>query len=256
VTAIGGGRFSANLSDRWNTVGERAFGGYGLAVCVRALGQQLPLPHPLIVCGFFLRSVRPGPAEVCTEVVRSGRRTAVGEARLLQGGREAMRVVSTFTDYGSPRGSSRVFGEPPKLPPPEQCVDLGGEAPTARLAISDRVECRAPELPGWRRGRPTGNPSAEFWMRFREPRDPDLYALPLLVDAAAPSVFELGETGSTTLELTVHLRAHPSAGWLVCRARTHYVIGAYHEEDFEIWDADGKLVAQSRQLALLGSDTA
>jgi acyl-CoA thioesterase len=90
-------------------------------------------------------------------------------------------------------------------------------------------------------------------MRFREPRDVDVYALPLLVDAAAPAVFELGETGSVTIELTVHLRAQPAPGWLSCRALTRHVIGGYHEEDFEIWDAEGKLVAQSRQLALLPS---
>ena len=29
------------------------------------------------------------------------------------------------------------------------------------------------------------------------------------------------------------------------------VIGGYHEEDFEIWDSEGRLVAQSRQFALL-----
>jgi Acyl-CoA thioesterase C-terminal domain len=32
---------------------------------------------------------------------------------------------------------------------------------------------------------------------------------------------------------------------------TRQVIGGYHEEDFEIWDATGTLVAQWRQLALL-----
>lgn len=251
LEAVGDGRFSATISDRWNNDRERAFGGYGLAVCVRALGQRLPLPDPLIVSGFFLRGVGPGPAEVCTEVVRTGRRTAVGEARLLQAGREALRVVSTFTDHRSARGSARVFGAPPRLPSPECCVDLDGEAPIGRVAVADRVECRAPEASGWREGAPTGRPWAEFWMRFREPRDVDLYALPLLVDAAAPIVFELGATGSMTLELTVHLRARPSRGWLACRARTRYVIGGYHEEDFEIWDSDAKLVAQSRQLALL-----
>ncbi len=33
-------------------------------------------------------------------------------------------------------------------------------------------------------------------------------------------------------------------------AFARFVGGGYHEEDFEIWDSAGALVAQSRQLAL------
>jgi Thioesterase-like superfamily len=81
--------------------------------------------------------------------------------------------------------------------------------------------------------------------------EPDLLSLASLVDAAAPPVLELGETASATIELTVHLRARPAPGWLACRVPTRFVIGGYHEEDFEIWDSTGALVAQSRRLALL-----
>ena len=35
------------------------------------------------------------------------------------------------------------------------------------------------------------------------------------------------------------------------RVATRFVIGGYHEEDFEIWDSTGVLVAQSRQIAVL-----
>ncbi len=90
-----------------------------------------------------------------------------------------------------------------------------------------------------------------FWMRFKQGRDADLLSLALLVDAAAPAVLELGEPASSTVELTGHLRAHPAPGWLACRAWTRHVIGGYHEEDLEIWDSDGKRVAQARQLAVL-----
>jgi acyl-CoA thioesterase len=69
---------------------------------------------------------------------------------------------------------------------------------------------------------------------------------------AVPAVFELGHYSSTTIELTVYVRARPAPGWLACRVSTRYVIEGYHEEDFEIWDSAGQLVAQSRQLALLG----
>lgn len=71
------------------------------------------------------------------------------------------------------------------------------------------------------------------------------------VAAAAPVVLDLGEAGSSTVELTVHVRARPAPGWLACRSTTRFVAGGFHEEDFEIWDSTGALVAQSRQLALL-----
>lgn len=116
--------------------------------------------------------------------------------------------------------------------------------------IAERVEFRSASLPGWFRGEPTGRPASEFWVRFADGREADLYALPLLVDSTAPSVLELGMT-STTVQLTVHLRAHPAPGWLACRAAARFVSGGYHEEDFEVWDSAGRLVAQSRQLAMI-----
>jgi acyl-CoA thioesterase len=118
--------------------------------------------------------------------------------------------------------------------------------------ILDQVECRMAEKPGWLLGQPSGDPRWEYWMGFSQPRDPDLLALTFLVDAVAPLVFDIGAASSTTIELTVHLRGHPAPGWLACRGVTRHVTAGYHEEDIEMWDSAGNLVAQSRQLALLG----
>jgi acyl-CoA thioesterase len=54
----------------------------------------------------------------------------------------------------------------------------------------------------------------------------------------------------TTVELTVHFRARPAPGWLAYRTSTRNVSAGYFEEDAELWDSAGHLVAQSRQLAL------
>ena len=64
------------------------------------------------------------------------------------------------------------------------------------------------------------------------------------------AVLEIG-VASTTVELTVHLRARPAPGWLAFRTLTRYLEGGYFDEDAEIWDSAGRLVAQSRQLALV-----
>src|SRR5450759_3720952 len=52
-----------------------------------------------------------------------------------------------------------------------------------------------------------------------------------------------------TLEMTVHVRAVPTAGWLRVTAHTRNLAGGYLEEDAEVWDSADRLVAQSRQLA-------
>jgi acyl-CoA thioesterase len=88
-------------------------------------------------------------------------------------------------------------------------------------------------------------------MRFADGRDADTLSLAPMLDGAPPAVMELGEYASSTVELTAHIRARPAPGWLACRVMTRYMLGGYHEEDFELWDSTGTLVAQGRQLAIL-----
>jgi acyl-CoA thioesterase len=243
--------FETGISDRWDAMAG-VNGGYMLALCTRALGQVLPFPDPLVVSGFYLRPGSHGPGEVRTSVVRIGTTTAFGQASLWQDGRERVRATAAFIDLsasGRPGQPVYTGAAAPALPPPEECVGLPQGALNS-VPITDRIEYRATEEPGWLRGQPSGHPAGEFWMRFRDGREPDLMSLPLFVDAAAPVAFEIGVL-STTIELTVHLRARPAPGWLACRAVTRYVADGYHEEDFEIWDSAGALVAQSRQLALI-----
>jgi hypothetical protein len=53
-----------------------------------------------------------------------------------------------------------------------------------------------------------------------------------------------------TIELTVHIRGVPAPGPLRCAFRSRFVGGGLVDEEGEIWDTTGTLVAQSRQLAL------
>jgi acyl-CoA thioesterase len=251
VERAGEQRYVATLTDNWNALGGVPNGGYLLAVCLRALAQEMPLPDPVVASATYLRPGAAGPAEVRTELVRTGRRVATGEARLVQDGREIVRAVATFADLDAGDGPVLERAAPPDLPAPEEARDLmDGAPPLPGVSITERFEYRAPAPPAWARGE-TGEPDLAFWMRFRDGRDADPIALAAMVDAAAPAVLNTGVPGSATIELTVHVRADPAPGWLACRAFTDHVRGGYHEEDFEIWDSTGALVAQSRQFALL-----
>jgi hypothetical protein len=99
----------------------------------------------------------------------------------------------------------------------------------------------------------TGVPRFRGWFRLREEEPVDSFGLLVAIDAFPPTVFNarLPIAWTPTLELTTHVRGRPEPGWLQCQFTTRFISGGYLEEDGEVWDASGRLVAQSRQLALL-----
>ena len=244
--------FGAVLDGRWDGQASTN-GGFLIALATRAIGAVLPFPDPVVVSGFFLRPGTPGPAEIRTEVIQAGRTTGFGQAGLYRDGKQVLRATAAYTDLDAAAardGRSYAGGQPPDQPPPEQCQVLR-RVIVPPITLVDRIEYRVAELPSWvTRTPPSGNPVYEGWMRFADGREPDLLSLPLFVDAVAPAGLELGLRRMTTVELTVHLRARPAPGWLAFRTLTRYLEGGYFEEDAEIWDSGGRLVAQSRQLAL------
>lgn len=252
VEKLADGEFTATLTDAWTTFTSHPNGGYVLGAALSALRQNLSQPDPLVVSAFFLRPASPGQAGVRTEVMREGRRTATGQAVLEQGGKEVVRATATYGDL-SPDPDARVLclDEPPNLPPPEECAVPPEFDRPEGLGIAHSVAYRYPARPGWLEGNKDGHPHAEFWMRFADGREADTHALVSMVDFAPPAVLEIGEFSTVTVELSVHVRARPAPGWLACRVFTKHVAGGLHEEDMEIWDARGTLVAQCRQLAML-----
>ena len=82
----------------------------------------------------------------------------------------------------------------------------------------------------------------------------DAIGLLQVADAFAPVCFNRAEipvAWAPTLELTVHIRSIPAPGPLRCRLSSRFIQYGMFEEDGEIWDSTGALVAQSRQLALI-----
>lgn len=254
VSEIDTDHYAATVSERWSLLAGHANGGYALGICVSALQRSSAYPDPLVLSANYLRRVEPGPAELRVEQIRVGRRLWVGQTSLVQDGKEKVRVIANFADLAAAGGRTDVRNAAPALPPVDECIAITQEGMPAVFQLGHRLEYRHPTLPGWRTGSPGGRLSEEFWMRFApEPdeRHADTRALCSLVDMATPPVMDLGEFNSTTIELTVHVRGVPAPGWLACRVSTRHVVDGYHEEDFEIWDSAGQLVAQSRQLALL-----
>ncbi|SHN39779.1 thioesterase family protein [Cryptosporangium aurantiacum] len=246
----------AELGAGWR-FGTAMHGGLLLAVAAAAAGRRIRAEgrpgDPLSISAHFLSAAVAGPAELRTEVVRLGRTlstAAVSLAQRVDGvDVERVRALVTVTDLERLDADVRLQPEPPAMPPPEQCLPCPAFLEDATLW--DRVEIRLdPATAGWVRGEPGHRPHHQGWARFTDGRDPDPLALLLICDAMPNTVAALGIPGYVpTLELTAHVRGVPSPGWLRFTQTTRNYSAGMIEEDAEIFDATGRMVLQSRQLA-------
>lgn len=259
VQEVEPGRYRGDVTDRWHVLGDAApNGGYLMAIAARAMGLASGRPDPVAVTGHFLRPPEVGPVEIATHVIKEGRRLATVEARVMQGGAEKVRVLGAFGDLTVFEGPTHDDREPPPLPSPDELADPNAEADQRRDGFAPpilrRYDHRMPaEMMGWAVGQPLGRGEVGGWCRFAGGEPMTTFGLLVTADAYPPAVFNLGvEIGWTpTIEMTVQLRKRPVDGWLRTRFTTRSVSGGLLEEDGEIWDADGDLVALSRQTALI-----
>jgi acyl-CoA thioesterase len=265
VEALSEGRFRGRIDPGWSVVdGMAPNGGYVMALAARAMRHGLPHPDPVTLTAHFLSPPEPGPIEIEVEVVRAGGRHTTVAGRLVQGGTERARLLGAFGDLARATGPTRVDLTPPAYPPVEACVDVTSAAVAAArdgrlpsFPIQERFDHRQPrELAAWALGQPTGRGEMGGYLRFADAAEGDAFdTLGLLVvaDCFAPAVFNTAPGVSSwvpTIELTVQVRARPAPGYLAAAFTTQAITDGYLEEDGRIWDADGRLVALSRQLAL------
>lgn len=253
VRPAGDGAFAADLAAGWK-VGGGLNGGYLLSVIGNALRAANPTkPDPISVSAYYLSASVAGPATVRTRTVREGRSTTTVAADLEQDGESRITVLATYGDLTRLPGEVSTTAGHPDLPPLEQCVDsrLAPAELRATAPVMDRFEMHFdPACVGWTTGDPSGRGMLQAWFRLNDGRDPDPVSLLTVVDALPPVTFDLGRMGwAPTMELTAHVRAVPAPGWLAVRHQTRNVAGGMFEEDCEVWDSAGRLVAQARQLA-------
>ncbi|KDQ69645.1 thioesterase family protein [Streptomyces halstedii] len=257
VTLRERGVYDAELSAGW-TIIQAVNGGYLLAMLGRALSDALPHSDPFSVSAHYLTASAPGPAVIRTQTVRTGRTLSTGQASLFQYAEdgtevERIRVLATYGDLDGLTDEVRTSAEPPAIPPREGCLGPGdGPAPIpGSSAITERLDIKLdPATVGWAVGAPSGKGEMRGWFGLADGRDPDPFSLLLTVDALPPTAFELGLKGWTpTIELTTHIRCRPAPGPLRVSITTRNLAGGFLEEDADVWDSAGRLVAQSRQLA-------
>ena len=243
-------QYAVELHPGWS-IGGKPNGGYLLAVLAKAGCETVEAEHPLAVSAHYLRAPEIGPATVVTEPVRRGRRVSTVRATLWQSDRACIEtLISAGSLSGGDGDALWNDSPPPQLPHPDNCA--AGQPPGFHVDLHDQLDLRLdPATSPF--PTPNGTPRLQGWLRFEDDGRLDPLALLVAVDAAPPTVFHLKRYGwAPTVELTALLRGIPEPGWLRFAVRTTRAAGGWFDEDATVWDSADRVVAQARQLALVG----
>ena len=247
----GEGRWRGEVSTDW-WVGRGPFGGYLSTFLTRAMiaavGDPARPPRSLTV--HFVDAPAAGPLEVVATVERAGRSSTALSLRLEQEGRAVALALGGCAAWreGEPEWSDLPM---PDVPGPSECppVPHVEGAPDFHQRLGIR----------WAGGGTIGAPASRArnlaWLALDPPQPMDHLAVTALSDGWLPAAFsKLGRFAIVpTLDLTIHFRAPlpVDAEWLLGDYRSNLSAGGAWEEDGELWAPDGRLIAQSRQLAMI-----
>jgi len=247
-------RFTAALDPAWWVV-RGPHGGYLSAIILRALTEGLDdATRPIrSFTTHFVAAPKSGDLDIEVKLERAGRSMSFMTARADQDGKPMAMALAAFSAEWP--GLSFDNAPMPEVGSPDEGfpVPIEGDQVPAFLKNFDMR---------WTIGDPpfTGSKKAELggWFRMRDTVVADACVVACLLDAWAPAIFPIATQPvvAPTIDLTMHFRtplplpdAKPEDFFL---GRFHSSLGreGFFEEDGEMWTQDGRLVAQSRQLAL------
>jgi acyl-coenzyme A thioesterase PaaI-like protein len=254
VTPDGDGYFHVDLRPEYAIAGTKPNGGYLLACLGRAAvaaARAAGSGHgDVIAAGAqYLRSPDVGPARIETSVIRTGRTATQVTAAIGHDGGPG--VQAQFTLATLPAASEPYWGgiEPAPMPPIGDCQPLFRDDRRGISVSFDPAAAFAftPDGPVV-----TGQGELRAWLRDDDQDALDPVGLLFAADALPPATLGIVPSGWVpTLDLTVYVRARPAPGPVQLRMRAQLVQDGFADEVCEGWDAAGRLVFQSSQLAAL-----
>ncbi|OBY32317.1 thioesterase family protein [Mycolicibacter kumamotonensis] len=249
--------FAGQLNEHW-TIGPKVHGGAMLALCANAARLACGAPskalQPVAVSASYLWAPDPGPMQLSTTIRKRGRRVSLVDVELNQGERTAVRAVVTL---GEPEHQAPpLLSFNPVVPlmtpePPPGLEPIGRGHPMEHIVhlahgcdIRPALTTLGPRSDG-------GPPVIEMWVRPKDAAPDVLFAL-LCGDVSAPVTFAVDRNGwAPTVQLTAYLRAVPADGWLRVICSCVQIGQDWFDEDHTVVDCEGRIVVQSRQLAMV-----
>ncbi len=248
VTRQETGVLTGNVSDNWS-INDNPNGGYLMALLASAMLEVGDKGDTPILTVNYMAICKPGDVELQVEEISCSRSFCRLEARLIQEGEEKVRGLGTFSGPVEDCFIRCHETPAPKIAPREKCIQIPR---MPKFTLYDHMDVRLdPICAGWTENRMAEKSEHRGWIAFRDDRPWDICSVALATDAFPPAVFATQGMLAwvPTIELSINIRSIPTTRWLRCIFRTRFITCGLLEEDGEIWDETGALVAISRQIA-------
>ena len=266
------GHYDGNLNAHW-TIGPKPHGGVMIAMCANAARQAYAgaggaagrTAHPIAVSANYLSAPDPGPVRLVAVVRKRGRRIGLVDVELVQGDlapggqersdRGLKTCVHAVVTIGEPEHDVRpLFSRNPVIglmspEPPADVSAIGPGHPAAEINnLARGCDIRPLVVESLSDG---AAPTFQIWVRPKLGPVDELFAL-MCGDPPLPVPDPVGRRGGApTVQYNAYLRGVPADGWLRVVCSTTEIGEDWFDEDHTVVDSAGRIVVQTRQLALV-----
>ena len=258
------GEFDGNLNEHW-TIGPKIHGGVMVALSAKAAREAYRAQggvgvHPVAVSVNFLSAPDPGPVLLVTTVRKKGRRIGLVDVELIAGQRACVHAVVTLAELEQAAEPLLADNPVTALMSPEPPADVpvigpghpGADINNLARGCDIHPVVTGPDAIGPDATGPDATGLAfKIWVRPKGDVVDELFAL-MCGDISMPVPYALGRRGwAPTVQLTAYLRGLPAPGWLRVLCTATLIGQDFFDEDHTVVDSAGRIVVQTRQLALL-----
>lgn len=251
------GRYELTVDSTWQGQPGIVYGGFLLAIVLRAAGLDSSASRPVsLACQFLRPAVIDVPLEIAVTSMRRGRTTDLLSVSITQAGKAVAEAHVRAAEPGSgpafePRARPGLVDPLSMRLAQDLPLALGVEAAN----FSDHIESRAPDFTR----ADLRDDNYCTWFRWGEGivyDDPFLEAAryAMALDLTAPAVLHrLGFTwdpqqrqlpwGFTNLDLLAHFHNAPGTEWIWAEASAVVGLDGFGNAEAQIWSTDGQLLA-------------
>ena len=240
-------------------VGNTPHGGYLMAIMHKALTNVLPHSTAISSSVQYLDRIEAKPFILEVDTFKTSRGSSSGIVKLKQEDKICTTFTGTCSDFEFMKGYDdlqkplpKIFKDKDKSDYVKMNYDKISKGFTP--AFIQQLECLIhPDHAWWNREEGSVNTDNEArCSAFLEMEGgiPDQFCLSFYSDILPPVVSnKYGALGwIPTITLTTHIRQLPSTSEVYVDFKASDINKGYFEQDCNIWDLDGNLVASSRQL--------